>query len=61
MHNGLDLDPQVLIQVQQSKIADMAIKNAQLEAGVQQLMMENARLHEMMPNVEEVFDESSAE
>ncbi len=61
MHNGLDLDPQVLIQVQQSKIADMAIKNAQLEAGVQQLMMENARLHEMMPKDEEVFDESSTE
>ncbi len=59
MHNGLDLDPQVLIQVQQSKIADMAIKNAQLEAGVQQLMMENARLHEMMPNDEEVKEDAS--
>ncbi len=54
MHDGFDLNPQVLIQVQNSKIAEQAIRITQLEAGAQQLLMENAQLRDMIPKDEEV-------
>ncbi|GAG29705.1 unnamed protein product [marine sediment metagenome] len=44
VQDGMNLDPQVLIQVQQNFIASARIKEVQLEAAVMQLGSENASL-----------------
>jgi len=49
---GLELDPQNLINVQQNFIAQARIKEVQLEAAVQQLVIENAQLTERLAVLE---------
>ena len=44
MSEGINLDPQVLMSVQNERIAASAIREAQLTAAVQQLTMENMQL-----------------
>ena len=44
MQDGMNLDPQIQVQVLQSKLAEAAIREAQLEVGVQQLLMEKQAL-----------------
>ncbi len=44
MHDGLDLDQNVLIQVQSNTIAQQVIRIVHLEAATQQLMNEVERL-----------------
>ena len=44
MSEGINLDPQVLIAVQNERIAAAAMREAQLTAAVQQLTMENMGL-----------------
>lgn len=44
MSEGINLDPQVLLSVQNERIAAGAIREAQLTAAVQQLTMENMGL-----------------
>ena len=44
VQEGMELDPQMLIQVQQNFIATARIKEVQLEAAVQQLSIENSQL-----------------
>ena len=44
MSEGINLDPQVLMSVQNERIAAAAIREAQLTAAVQQLTMENMGL-----------------
>ncbi len=46
MSEGINLDPQVLIAVQNERIAAGAMREAQLTAAVQQLTMEKMRLQE---------------
>ncbi len=46
MNEGINLDPQILMQVQNERIAAGAIREAQLTAAVQQLTMENMTLQE---------------
>ena len=46
MTEGMNLDPTILIAVQNERIAAAAIREAQLTAAVQQLTMENMRLTE---------------
>ena len=52
MTEGIDLDPTVLIAVQNERIAAAAIREAQLTAAVQQLTMEKMRLEEVVGNYE---------
>ena len=44
MQDGMTLDPNTLINVQQNFIASARIKEVQLEAAVQQLAQENQQL-----------------
>ena len=46
MSEGINLDPQVLMSVQNERIAAGAIREAQLTAAVQQLTMEKMSLQE---------------
>ena len=46
MSEGINLDPQVLMSVQNERIAASAIREAQLTAAVQQLTMEKMALQE---------------
>ena len=46
MQEGMNLDPQVLINVQSERIAAAAIREARLTAAVQQLTMDVMRLEE---------------
>ncbi len=51
MSEGMNLDPQVLIAVQNERLAGGAIREAQLTAAVQQLTMENMQLKEQVANL----------
>ncbi len=68
MTEGMNLDPQVLIAVQNERIAAGAIREAQLTAAVQQLTMEvmglketNMKLAEQIPKDEEVVEDASTD
>ncbi len=64
MSEGINLDPQVLMSVQNERIAAGAIREAQLTAAVQQLTMENMRLrdqvNELTPEPEQDTQEGVA-
>ena len=71
MNEGINLDPQILMQVQNERIAASAIREAQLTAAVQQLTMENmtkdeqlatlaARIEELTPK-DEVKEDASTD
>ena len=51
VQDGMSLDPQTLIQVQQNFIASARIKEVQLEAAVQQLSVENGQLKAKLAEV----------
>lgn len=57
MLDGMTLDPEIHVQVMQNMLANNAIHIAQLEAGIQQLSLENSRLREMVPMDVEVQEE----
>jgi hypothetical protein len=44
LSDGMNVDPQYQVQVLSNKIAQAAIREAQLEAAVQQLLVENQDL-----------------
>jgi len=44
MSDGMNLDPQMHVQVLQNKLAQTAIREAQMETAIQQLMSENQEL-----------------
>ena len=60
VQDGMQLDPQTLIQVQQNFIASARIKEVQLEAAVQQLSVENqqltAKLAELSASMSKIVD-----
>ena len=62
MSEGLNLDPQVLIQVQNERIAAAAMREAQLTAAVQQLTMQvmslESKVAELTPE-DEVKEDAS--
>jgi len=61
MQDGINLDPSVLIAVQNERLASAAIREAQLTAAVQQLTMENMRLEGLIPKDEEVTEDASTD
>ena len=62
MNEGMDLDPQVLVAVQNERIAAAAIREAQLTAAVQQLTMEVMSLKDKVDSLtpEPVEEEEDA-
>lgn len=60
MQDGINLDPQVLIQVQNERLAAAAIREAQLTAAVQQLTMENMGLQQQVQELTPVVEEEDA-
>ena len=54
MSEGINLDPQTLIAVQNERIAAAAIREAQLTAAVQQLTMQVMRLEQQLNPIVEV-------
>jgi hypothetical protein len=59
MSDGMQIDPEVHVQVLQNKLAQMAVREAQMEAGIQQLIQEVARLDAMVPKDTEVKEDAS--
>ena len=60
MTEGMNLDPTVLIAVQNERIAAGAIREAQLTAAVQQLTMEVMQLKETNMNLAVALEEDNA-
>ncbi len=60
MNDGLDLDQSVLITVLQNKLAQAAIREAQLEGAVQQLMNQQHELMAQIPKDGEVAEDAVA-
>ena len=58
--DGMNVDPEVLINTQANTIAQQSIRMVQLEAAVQQLAQENAALREQVPTDTEVTEDASA-
>ena len=56
MTEGMNIDPTILIAVQNERIAAASIREAQLTAAVQQLTMENMLLKEQNMNLEVAAD-----
>ena len=61
MSEGINLDPQVLMSVQNERIAASAIREAQLTAAVQQLTMEKMALQEQNNVLEDKVTELTAD
>lgn len=60
MIDGLDLDPNIVIQTQNNTIAQNAVRITMLEAAVQQLGAQNAQLEAQIPKDTEVTEDASA-
>ena len=61
MQNGIELNQEVLINVLQNKLAQQAIREAQMEAAIQGLIAENSALKAQVPKDKEVTEDASAE
>jgi predicted nucleic acid-binding Zn-ribbon protein len=44
LKNGMDVDPEMHIQVLQNRLAQAVVREAQMEAAIQQLLAENEQL-----------------
>ena len=60
MSEGINLDPQILMSVQNERIAAGAIREAQLTAAVQQLTMENMTLQEQVEKLTPIVEDKDA-
>jgi hypothetical protein len=60
MMDGMNIDPEVLINTQANTIAQQSMRMVQLEAAVQQLAQENAQLREQVPTDKEVKEDAVA-
>lgn len=61
MQDGLQLDQSTLIEVLQNKLAQAAIREAQMEAAVFQLQGKVAELSLLVPTDTEVKEDASAD
>jgi len=57
---GMNVEPGMLIQVLQNKLAQAVIREAQMEAAIQSLSMENQQLKVLVPDETEVKEDASA-
>ena len=60
MSDGLDLDPNIVVAVQNNTIAQQAVRIAMLEAAVQQQTNTVAQLQAQIPSDTEVTEDASA-
>ena len=60
MMDGMNIDPEVLINTQANTIAQQSMRMVQLEAAVQQLAQENAQLREQVPTDTEMSEDAVA-
>ena len=60
MMDGMNIDPEVLINTQANTIAQQSMRMVQLEAAVQQLAQENAQLREQVPTDTEKSEDAVA-
>ena len=58
--DGMNIDPEVLINTQANTIAQQSMRMVQLEAAVQQLAIEHAELREQVPSDKEVKEDAVA-
>ena len=61
MSEGINLDPQVLIAVQNERLAASAIREAQLTAAVQQLTMEKMQLQQQVTELTPEEEDASTD
>jgi hypothetical protein len=61
MSEGMNINPELHVQVLQNKLAQSAVREAQMEAGIQQLIQEVARLDAMVPKDTEVKEDASTD
>ena len=59
--DGMQLDPQILIQTQNNFIAQARIKEVQMEAGIQQLRMQVAQQAQHIAGLEAELDKHTAD
>ena len=59
MNEGMDIDPDIVIQTQSNIIGQNAIRMALLEAAVQSLSQENQQLKAQLPKDTEVTEEGT--
>lgn len=59
--DGLNIDPQILIQTQSNFIAQARIREVQLEAAIQQLLAENQQLNMRLEEYENPIKTVGAE
>ena len=57
LSDGMNVEPRFQIQVLNSKVAQAAVREASLEAAVQQLLAENKRLEATMQAMKEAAEE----
>ena len=60
MSDGMNLDPDMHIQVLGNKLAQSAVREAQMETAIQQLIAENQYLKTQLPQEEEVKEDASS-
>ena len=61
LSEGMQIDPELHVQVLQNKLAQMAVREAQMEAGIQQLIHEVQHLSAMVPKDKEITEDASAD
>ena len=61
LSEGMQIDPEIHIQVLQNKLAQAAVRETQMEAGIQQLIQEVNRLSAMVPKDEEKQEDASSD
>ena len=60
MEEGMDLDPNILIQTQNNIIAQNAVRMVQMESAIQQLRAQNTHLTDALAGYDEQADEKMA-
>jgi len=59
VQDGLNIDPQILIQTQSNFIAQARVKEVQMEAAIQQLLAENQELKAQVEELGETQEDTA--
>ncbi len=61
MQSGTEYDPNILIEVLQNKLSQAVIREAQMEAAIQSLMVKNQTLEAQIPKDTEGAEDAKAD
>ena len=61
LSDGMNIDPEIHLQVLQNKLAQSTVRETQMEAAIQQLIQEVNRLSAMVPQDEEKQEDASSD